>query len=681
MPEDSVRDRVESLRETIRRHNRLYYVENRPRISDREFDALLEELQQLEREHPELATPDSPTRRVGGEPLEAFVSAEHLSPMRSIDNTYSESEVREFDARIARRLEPDEPRAYVVEPKIDGVAINLIYRDGVLAQAITRGDGRRGDDVTANVRTIGVIPLRLQAPEDDGFAGWSGSEMEVRGEVYFPLSDFGKLNEARLAAGEQPFANPRNATAGSLKLLDSRITAERPLSAFIYEIGRCTGVAAPGTHWERLAWLEPIGCRTNPEVTRCEDIDAVLQQCESRQERLGELDYPVDGLVVKIDSIEQRERLGATSKAPRWMMAYKFAAEQQVSEVLDIEVNVGKTGQLTPVAVLEPVQLSGTTVRRASLHNFDELERKDVRIGDRVLVEKAGEIIPQVVKVVTELRSGDEAPFPRPEACPACGGAVRQDADGVYIRCTNPRCPAQLVGRVTHFAGRAAMDIEGLGEALVHQLVDTGLVSDVGDLYSLTEEQVAELERMGEKSARNLIKGIKESEGRGLARLLFGLGVPNVGAHLADVLARNFASLEDLREASVERLQEIEEIGPVVAEGVVEFLKADATQHVVRKLTEAGVDTASHRQTVRENAMVSGKTFVLTGALAGGTREEAAERIRAQGGRVTGSVSGKTDYLVAGENPGSKLRKAEELGVRVLTEDEFEGVLSSAGLQ
>ncbi len=675
-----IEKRIEGLRRKIRHHNYLYYVLNQPEISDREFDALLEELQRLENEHPELVTPDSPTQKVGGEPLDEFTTAAHRSPMRSIDNTYNEGEVREFDARIGRLLGEDEKWSYVVEPKIDGVAINLIYESGSLGQAITRGDGVRGDDVTQNVRTIANVPLRLYTGPGEG-AGppLEGTLIEIRGEVYMPFAAFREVNVEREAAEEPLFANPRNATAGSLKLLDSRITASRRLRAFTYEIGACEGLDVPDSHWERLAWLRDRGCPTNPRAERCADVEEVLASCAHWAGHIRELDYPVDGVVVKVDSARQRALLGATSKAPRWMMAYKFAAEQDVSQVRAIEVNVGKSGQLTPVAILEPVHLSGTTVSRASLHNFDELERKDVRIGDHVLVEKAGEIIPQVIKVVEEMRTGKERKFPRPRKCPSCGEPVRRDPDGVYMRCVNPACPAQRAERIMHFASRAAMDIQGLGEALVLQLVRNDLVDDCGDLYSLKKDQVKALERMAEKSAQNLMDALERSKDRGLARLLHALGIPNVGAHLADVLARRFGSLEALRNASVEDLETVDEVGPVVARSIAEFFCAESTERVLDKLARAGVRTEGRAAAAPHHPNVAGKTFILTGTLARHTRDEARQWIESLGGRVTGTVSRNTDYLVIGENPGSKLDKARELGVEQLSEDELEKLLGSSG--
>jgi DNA ligase (NAD+) len=673
---DDVRARIEGLREKIRHHNYLYYVRNAPEISDREFDALMEELQRLEREHPDLLTPDSPTRRVGGEPLDEFTSAFHLSPMLSIDNTYNEGEVREFDARIGRLLGPDAKWSYVVEPKIDGVAMNLIYRDGVLERAITRGNGTTGDDVTQNARTVHEIPLKLLADSLD----FGGSVIEVRGEIYMSLDAFAALNRQREEAGEALFANPRNSTAGSLKLLDPRIVAGRRLRAFTYELVYHEGdLDLPDSHYQRLQWLTDRGCPTNPEAKPCKDVDEVLKRCEYWQENLHKLGYPADGLVVKVDSIPQREQLGRTSKSPRWMMAYKFAAEQQVSQVREIEVDVGKSGQLTPVALLEPVQLSGTVVKRASLHNFDELERKGVRVGDYVLVEKAGEIIPQVIKVIEEKRPGDAVPFERPAKCPSCGEAVTKDEGGVYLRCTNATCPAQRVERLTHFAGRAAMDIEGLGEALAEQLVSAGLADNVADVYSLKKEQLLDLERMAEKSAQNLLDGIEQSKSRPLSRLLFGLGIPNVGSHMADVLAASFADMDEVASANAERLQDINEIGPVVAKAIVEFFVRESTARLIEKLQAAGVNMESGHRLVRENPDVTGKTFVLTGMLDAYTREEATELIESQGGRVTGGVSGKTGYVVAGAEPGSKLEKARKLGVRVLSEEEFRKLVGTRG--
>jgi DNA ligase (NAD+) len=673
-PTPDVRRRIAELRESIRRHNYAYYVLAAPQVSDREFDSLVDELARLENQHPELITPHSPTQRVGGEPIDAFTAAAHLSPMLSIDNTYNEDEVREFDARIGRALDPDAHWSYVVEPKIDGVALNLVYRDGCLHRAITRGDGTRGDDVTANVRTVRSIPLRLGGAWPGG-DGLSGSVVEIRGEAYMSFETFEAVNTDRRARGEPAFANPRNATAGSLKLLDPAVVERRRLHAFTYEVGYVEGVELPDLHSERLAWLRDHLCPINPHATPCRGVDRVIELCRYWEGHVGELPYPTDGLVVKVDQVPVRRRLGATSKAPRWLMAYKFAAEQQVSRVVAIHVNVGKSGQLTPVAILEPVRLSGTTVSRASLHNFDEIDRLDVRVGDHVLVEKAGEIIPQVVKVVMEQRTSGQRPFERPQRCPSCGESVRQDAGGVYLRCTSPRCPAQRVERVVHFASRGAMDIEGLGDALVRQLVDGGLVEDVGDLYYLDPEQVRGLERMAEKSTANLMTAIEASKDRDLWRLLHGLGIPSVGAHLAQVLASRLRDLASLEAAGAEQLEAVPEVGPIVAQSIEAFFRSPAAAAVLEKLRRAGVNTEARAPGARRSAAVGGRTFVLTGTLSGYTRDEARELIQTQGGRVTGSVSSKTDYIVAGADPGSKLDRARRLGVAVLSEAEFRELL------
>jgi len=671
----TVAQRVKELRDKIQYHNYLYYVKAAPEISDREFDALMEELQKLEGEHPELITPDSPTQRVGGEPLAAFITAAHLSPMLSIDNTYNEAEVREFDARIGRILGKESKWCYVVEPKIDGVAMSLVYRDGALSQATTRGDGVIGDDVTQNARTVRNVPLKLHGPGARADVRLDGTVVEIRGEVYMSFKTFEGVNREREKAGEVLFANPRNATAGSLKLLDAKLTAKRRLLCFTYEIGHYEGLELPDSHWERLGWLRDHGCPTNPLVERCADVEKVIELIGAWEKKIRELDYPADGLVIKVDSWEHRRRLGATSKSPRWMIAYKFAAEQQVSKVERIDVFVGKSGALTPVAIFEPVHLSGTMVKHASLHNFDELERKDVRVGDYILVEKAGEIIPQVIKVITEKRTGHERKFPRPHKCPSCGEKVQQDPGGVYLRCSNAACPAQRMERIAHFASRGAMDIEGMGEALVGQLVTKGLCKDVADIYGLTKESVKSLERMGEKSAQNLMKGIEESKSRDLSRLLYGLGMPHVGAHMAEVLARNFNSLEELRKADAESLRKVGEIGPVVAEAIAEFFRRTTTGEVLDKLVKAGVNTQAQRAAVSAMPNVIGKTFVLTGTLARRSREEAREWIESHGGRVTDGVSSKTDYLVVGEEPGSKLERARSLGVKELTEEQLEKLM------
>ncbi len=669
---DDAASRIQRLRRQIERHNFLYYVKNEPEISDGEFDALMAELRRLERERPDLLTPDSPTQKVGGQPIEEFQSAEHIVPMLSMDNTYNEEELREFHGRVMRLLGEDSPPAYVVEPKIDGVAINLIYREGSLSRAITRGNGQVGDDVTHNARTVRNLPLRLHAGEEGAPEDLAGSTIEIRGEIHMPFEAFRRLNAEREKEGRNLLANPRNATAGSLKLLDPTVAARRRLRIFTYEVGGVEGIAVPDSHWETLRLLRALGCPTNPSVERCEDLDGALRACAYWEEHHGELDYPVDGLVIKVDSRSQRARLGATSKAPRYMIAYKFGANRQMSVVRDIRVQVGKTGQITPVALLEPVQLSGTTVSRASLHNFDEIQRKDVRIGDHVLVEKAGEIIPQVVSVSKELRTGSEKEFPRPVRCPVCGEPVQQDPGGVYLRCVNPRCPAQRKERIRHFGSRGAMDIEGLGESLVEQLVQREMVSGYADLYALRKEDVAALERMAEKSAQNLMDGIEASKERGLDRLLFAMGIPNVGSHMAEVLAEHFGSMDAFVQADIEALEAIPEVGPIVGRAIMEFLHGVSTREAIEKLKRAGVSMVSQRLAREENPNIAGRSFVVTGTLARCSRDEIEQLIESLGGRATSSVSGNTDYLIAGENAGSKLDRARELGVPVLTEDEFE---------
>ena len=753
MPEltkDQAADRIEELRERIRHHNYLYYVQAQPEISDREFDALMDELQDLEGQFPDLVTPDSPTRKVGGQPVDEFETAEHIVPMLSIDNTYNEDELREFDDRVGRMLGDGETWSYVLEPKIDGVAINLIYTDGSLERAITRGDGRQGDDITHNAKTVKNLPLRLYTGSGSEVDTLDGSRMEIRGEIYMSFETFERINREREERGDALFANPRNSTAGSLKQLDPKITARRGLEVFTYELGQVEGLTVPDSHWKTLQFLNSLGCPVNPEADACDDISEVIDRCEYWEEHQSELGYPVDGLVIKIDSRAQRNRLGYTSKHPRWMMAYKFAAEEQVTRVKEIRINVGKSGQLTPVAIMEPVQLSGTTVTRASLHNFEEMVRKDVRIGDHVLVKKAGEIIPYVIKSIKEKRTGDEKKLPRPTECPECGepvllqwskskvclnedcedydttkkrtpadryrcgfcGSEVEEAGGgesivcqnedcwhgrqektevpylpvpedscdkcggpvkvsYEILCTSPRCPAQAIERIIHFAARGAMDIDGLGEKLVQQIVNEGLAEDFGDVYYLDKDDLMGLERMAEKSAENLLKGIENSKERDLSRLLFGMGIPHVGSHMGDVLAENFGTLENLMEADAEDLESINEIGPIVARSVAEFFEKDSTREVIEKLRAAGVNT-EHESEGEEHPEFAGRTFVVTGSLENYTRGEIQDLIESLGGRATSSVSGNTDYLVVGENPGSKLDKAEELGVPVLSEEEFE---------
>lgn len=656
-----IRKQIERLREEIRRHDVLYYVHNAPEISDREYDKLFAELKRLEKEHPELITPDSPTQRVSEQPVEGFATVAHAVPMLSIDNTYSEGELREFDRRIAKGLEGGDYE-YTVELKIDGLAVSLRYEKGRLVQGATRGDGRRGDDVTANIRTIRAVPLTL---EGDGLP----DVLEIRGEVYMSKKAFAQLNAAKAAAGEPEFANPRNAAAGSLKLLDARITASRKLSFFAYALGQVSRPLAQ-THYESLQKLRSFGLPVNPHTQKAANIDEVIAICRSWEGRKDKLDYPIDGMVIKVNRYDQQDRLGLTGRAPRWCIAYKFAAEQAETVVESISVQVGKTGILTPVANLKPVKLAGTTVKRASLHNFDLLQKLDVRCGDTVIIEKAGEIIPQVVDVKIQQRHlFDSRPFEIPTACPACGGRVKKDDSGVYLRCVNADCPAQLKERLEYFAGKGQMDIDTLGPALIDQLIRAGLVKSFADLYRLRFDQLVQLERMGDKSAANVLDSIEKSKHADLWRLIAALGIRNVGGQTAQILADEFGSLEALMNASVERLTEIEQIGPVVAESIYEYLHNPANIRVIRQMLAAGVSPTPPKP--KASAVLAGQTIVVTGTLKHFTRQQIEQTIKDHGGKTSSSVSKKTSFVLAGQDPGSKLEKARRLGVEILDEDQF----------
>ena len=664
MGKGDVKTEIERLREDLRRHNRLYYVENAPEISDAEFDRRMRRLQELEEAHPEFLDPDSPTRRVGGEPVDAFETVAHTVPMLSIDNAFDFDGLRKWDETTVRKKLPDEEVSYVAEPKIDGLAISVRYENGRLVQAATRGDGLHGDDVTANVRTVRAVPLRLHV-------GSPPAVLEVRGEVYMSEKEFQRLSREREEAGKPPFANPRNAAAGSLKLLDPRETARRRLAVWFYGVGAVEGVTFE-THVDTLDYLKRAGLPVNPEVRPLDDIAAVIEYVQRFDKRRHQVGYGVDGVVVKVNDLSQVSRLGATSKFPRGVIAYKYGAEQATTVIEDIDVQVGRTGVLTPVAHLTPVQLAGTTVKRASLHNEDEINRKDVRIGDTVVIEKAGEIIPQVVSVVVEKRTGKERKFRMPGTCPVCAAAVVRLGEEVYRRCSNMSCPAQLKGRLKYFASRDAMDIEGLGPAVIDQLVEKGMVRDVADLYRLELGSLVGLERMAEKSSQNLLDAVDASKTRGLTRLLTALGIPNVGTTAAETLGRNYATLDALAAASVEELQEIQDVGPVMAESIVSFFTADENRRGIEKLRDVGVKmTAERPRRPAAGPDLSGKTFVVTGTLQGFSRKEAEDLIKALGGKATGSVSAKTDYLVAGESPGSKLQKARDLDVRIIDEAEF----------
>lgn len=665
-----VRREAERLRAEIRRHDRLYYVEAAPEIADQQYDRLLKTLQLLEADFPQLATQDSPTQRVAGEPLKTFPVVRHRVPMLSMDNTYSHEELAAFDARV-RKMLGREPVAYVVELKFDGVSISLTYERGRLVRGATRGDGEQGDDITANLRTLRAIPLALDLPPRR-----TPEFLEVRGEVYMPRPAFDALNRARGTSDDALFVNPRNAAAGSLKLLDPRLVAARRLHVFLYGVAAVEGRTF-ATHAETLAFLREAGFRVNPHWTRCESLDEVLRVCDRWEARRKSLDYDTDGMVVKVDALAQQVRLGVTAKSPRSMIAYKFPAERVTTTLLGIEVQVGRTGALTPVAHLAPVFVAGTTVSRASLHNEDEIARKDVRVGDRVVIEKAGEIIPQVVEVVPEAGHDRRTKFTMPDRCPACDSPVVRDPEAVAVRCESAACPAQLKEHLLHFAQRTAMDIEGLGDVMAEQLVTARLVKDVGDLYRLTKADLLTLERMGDLSAENLLQGIEQSKTRSLDRLLFGLGIRHVGSTVAEVLARRFGSLAHLRAAAIADLETIDQVGPVIAEAVVRYFQQASTHTLLETLRAAGVaPTPAARPDVPQT--LAGLTVVVTGTLSRYSRAEAERAIRAHGGTVGSSVTARTDYVVVGTDPGSKARKARALGVRTLDESGFLALLKGA---
>lgn len=669
----SIESEIRKLRDEILRHEELYYVHDRPEISDAEYDALMARLRQLEEENPALQTPDSPTLRVGGKPAEGFDRYVHRRPMLSLDNSYNIEDLRAFDERC-RKLADGRAFEYVAELKIDGLSISAHYEGGVLVRGVTRGDGRVGEDVTQNVRTIRSVPLRLKGHRE------TGGEIEVRGEAYLSRKSFERINAEREEADEPKFANPRNAAAGTIRQLDPKVVARRRLDLFAYDVlrGERKGFA---THWEALDWLEAVGFSVNPHRAKCSTIEEVIEFCDRMEAERDNLEYEIDGVVVKVNSTALQDEFGATAKAPRWAIAYKYPARQATTQVEDIVVQVGRTGALTPVAILTPVQLAGTTVARATLHNEDEIKRLGVKIGDWVNIEKSGEIIPKVLSVVTSRRTGDEKTFRFPKKCPACGGPVVRPEGEVVSRCTAADCPAQLKQNILHFAGRRAMRIEGLGDALVEQLVDGKMVRDVADLYKLTLEDVAALERKAEKSASNLIAQIEASKQRDLPQLVYGLSIRHVGERTAALLARHFRSLERLASATVQEIDDIHEIGLTVAESVRDWFDDEGNRDLCERLRGAGVRTEIAGGAVAEiDEAFAGKQFVLTGRLETLTRDEARAAIEARGGRVTSTVSKKTDYVVAGEDAGSKLDKAQALGLRVIDEQALREMLGAGGV-
>lgn len=649
--------KIKKLREEIQYHEKKYYVDNDPQISDYEFDLLVKKLERLEAQFPELITPESPTQRVGEQPLDGFASIEHRTPMLSLDNCYSVEELREFEERI-KRLLPDQKIEYVTELKIDGLGISATYRQGKYFQAVTRGDGFRGDDVTLNVKTIRSLPLEIDDPR----------EIEVRGEIYLPFTSFQRINKEREERGETLFANPRNAAAGSLRLLDPKEVATRHLDLFLYYI--FIDGKELENQWDNLKMLKRLGFRTNPFTRLSSSLEQVISFWEEWNEKRDSLDYDADGAVIKVNSTRQRAALGSTAKFPRWAISFKFPARQATTKIKDIIIQVGRTGALTPVAILEPVKLSGTTISRSTLHNEDEIKRKDIRVGDYALIERSGDVIPKVVAVMKERRTGKERKFSFPRRCPVCHSATFRPEAEAISRCTNPSCPAKLRESLLHFSSRRAMNMEGLGDSLVDQLLEKKLVKNIPDLFALKHEDLMNLERMGSKSSQNLLDEIEDSKQRDLDRLIFALGIRYVGERTAQTLSQHFQSLDRLSQASYEELIQVEDVGPKVAESLVFFFKQPENIELLNKLKEAGLNFTSKEEKEGEKSL-SGLIFVLTGKFSSLTREEAAEMIEKQGGKVSSSVSSKTDYVVVGEAPGSKLARAQSLGVATIDEKEL----------
>ncbi|MEW5739481.1 MAG: NAD-dependent DNA ligase LigA [Myxococcota bacterium] len=661
----SVAARVKELREQIAYHDHRYYTLDAPEISDASYDALMRELKKLEAEHPELVTPDSPTQRVSGAALDKFEKVTHRQQMLSLANALDEQEFIDFDERVRKALGVAEVD-YTCEPKMDGLAIELVYEGGDFVQGSTRGDGVIGEDVTANLRTVKNLPLKLKGTDLPKL-------LEVRGEVFIRKADFKRMNERLVAQGEEPFVNPRNSAAGSLRQLDPKITASRPLSLFVYEVGVVDGKSFT-SHRQKLEWLKEIGLPVNPRRYDTRGVAEVKRAWEDLLQKRHELPYEIDGLVVKVDDLDARARLGQVSKSPRWAVAWKFPPEEMEATVEDIQVQVGRTGAITPVAWLKPVFVGGVTVSRATLHNEQELRRKDVRIGDQVFVRRAGDVIPEIVKVISSKRTGREREFVFPTECPICGSKVKKEEDGAIARCTGKHCPAKLAGRIRHFATRTAMDIEGLGEKLCEALVDSGKVKTVADLYRLEVGELMTLERMGEKSAQNLVDAIAKSKATTLRRFIYALGIPEVGEATAKALAEHFRDVRKLMAASIEELQAVRDVGPEMARAIHGYFEDPDNRAVVEALLQAGVQPEPPEARAA-GGVFTGKTVVLTGTLSSMTREAAKEEIERRGGKVSGSVSKKTDFVVAGEEAGSKLKKAQELGVKVLTEAEFQALL------
>ena len=669
MKRKKAEERIKKLRQEITHHNKLYHTENKPEISDREYDLLYKELERLEKKFPEFVTPDSPTRKVGGKILEGFISVRHLAPMLSMDNTYSHEEMRALDKRVKKGLNKKNVE-YAVELKIDGASVNLVYENGKFLRGSTRGDGSQGDDISNNIKTIKSIPMRLASSKHKKIP----RVIEIRGEAYMPKKWFNKLNRERKINEEPLFANPRNACAGSLKLLDSRETAKRHLDMLVWGVGHYEGISFT-THCETLEYLKS-GFKVNPYYKLCNSIDEVIKCCEMWKDKRQDLEYETDGMVVKVNSVEAQNILGSTTKAPRWIIAYKFPALQALTRLKQVQFQIGRTGVITPVAVMRPVRLSGTTVSRATLHNFDEIKRLDIKIGDYVYIEKSGEIIPKVIKVAKDKRTGKEKEITVPKLCPSCGSRLHRDPDGVALRCNDVACPYQLKQRILHFASRNAMDIEGMGKAIVDMLVDNKLVKDFSGIYNLSLEDLLGLDRFQEKSARNLIGAIETSKGNDLHRLIFGLGIRHVGTHAAWVLASLYSSLEELSQQSTEALMGINEIGSVMAESIHSFFRTPKNTEVIEKLKKAGVKI-EEKARIKSKGDLLGKTIVVTGTLELYSRNEIEELIRHAGAKASSSVSKNTDFLLYGKNPGSKLEKAKTLGINIISEKEFKKMIGA----
>jgi DNA ligase (NAD+) len=661
MASEAIRKRVEKLREEIEYHNYRYYILDQPEISDAQYDRLLRELQKLEEEYPELRSPNSPTQRVGAPPLEAFEIVRHTIPMLSLANAFDETEARDFDKRVKKFLGPSTDVTYVAEPKLDGLAVELVYERGQFIVGSTRGDGVNGENITQNLRTIKTIPLQLMRKEVP-----TPERLEIRGEVIMQLKRFKELNRKREEIGEALFANPRNAAAGSVRQLDSKITAERPLEIYCYGIGEITGRTFK-THWEILQTFPKWGLRTNPNIEKCQNIDEVLEYYHKMNEKRETLPYEIDGIVIKVDRLDLQTRLGEIARSPRWALAFKFQPKQETTKIIDIRPQVGRTGALTPVAVMEPVKVGGVEVSRATLHNQDEIDRLDVRIGDTVIIQRAGDVIPEVVQVITSKRKGTEKKFKMPSKCPVCGAEVMKE-EAIH-RCIGLDCPAQLKGRIKHFASKRAMDVDGLGVKLIDQLVDKGLVKDVADIYYVNKEELIALERMADKSAQNIIDAIEKSKTKPLSKFLYALGIRHVGETTAEDLARHFPRLEGFFQLTEEDLMEVEGIGPEVAASVHQFFRDKKNRESIERLKKVGVKVIEPK--TKEKGKFAGKTFVFTGTLKTFGRDEARNLVESSGGLTASSVSKKVDYVVVGEDPGSKFDKAKELGIKTLTEEEF----------